>query len=195
MNRIRSVWLIFVDWFERGDLVPLMVLVSAVHYAAVLAGKDSAPVAIAIGLLVDLGHYRTIRAAVRYTGDSKRQAVARWLIATGMTALSLNYHQRYYQDFWLSAPLPLLIAALAWLQKVDQRNTSRTERTESKPASLESKTPSEPAPLEAAPVALYRCVCGFEAKTQAALNGHKRKHAVKIPLNGKAKDHATTTTR
>lgn len=114
-------WHSLVDWFEFSDLVPLLVLVSAVHYAAVLAGKDYWLVAVAIGLLVDLGHYRTIRAAVRYGGDDRRQRWARWLIAAGMTALSLNYHQRYYQDYWLSAPLPLLIAALAWLQQIDKR--------------------------------------------------------------------------
>jgi hypothetical protein len=122
---LTRVWSYLVNWFEHSDLVPLLVLVSAVHYAAVLAGKDFWLVAVAIGLLVDLGHYRTIRAAVRYAGASRWQAVLRWIIAIGMTGLSLNYHQRYYNDWWLSIPLPALIAALAWLNHVDNRSSTQ----------------------------------------------------------------------
>lgn len=175
----KASWSYLVHWFEYGDLVPLLVLISAVHYAAVLAGKDSWPVAIAIGLLVDLGHFRTVRAAVRYSGDDRWQGATRWLIAAGMTALSLNYHQRYYADWWLSAPLPLLIAALAWLQKVDQRAGAKPKAEKSEDVPALSKSNADPAPL-------YLCSCGYEAKSLPALNGHKRKHAVKLPLNGKA---------
>jgi hypothetical protein len=123
---ISRIWSGLVNWFETGDLVPLLVIVSAVHYAYVLATKDFWPVAIAIGILVDLGHYRTVRTAVRYKGYFW-QAVFRWTIAAGMTALSLNYHQRYYMDWWLSAPLPLLIAALAWLKQTEPKVQSKVE--------------------------------------------------------------------
>jgi len=181
---LSRLWSFLVNWFEHSDLVPLLVLVSAVHYAAVLNGKDAWPVAVAIGLLVDLGHYRTIRAAVRYSG-SFRQAVLRWTIAIGMTALSLNYHERYYQDWWLSAPLPLLIAALAWLKQVDSKTGPRSERVTvavepatAKPVLLEAKAKPATAELPAG----YVCSCGYPAKTQAGLNAHQRVHS-----NGKAK--------
>jgi hypothetical protein len=42
-------WRGIVHWFEHGDLVPLLVLVSAVHYAIVLSEVDAWPVAVAIG--------------------------------------------------------------------------------------------------------------------------------------------------
>lgn len=118
---IPKLWKSITTWFEHGDLVPLLVVVSAVHYAAVLQKYDYWPVAIAIGLLVDLGHFRTVRAAVRYAGDNWRQIAVRWFAVVVMTAVSLAYHQRYYGDWWLSAPLPLLIAFLAWQQHVDSR--------------------------------------------------------------------------
>jgi hypothetical protein len=177
------LWRAAVNWFEAGDLVPLLVLVSAVHYAAVLASKDFWAVAVAIGLLVDLGHYRVVRVAVRYQGDNGWQRLARWAIAIGMTAVSLNYHQRYYLDWWLSAPLPLLIAALAWLQQVEPRKVE-------KPATIRFEAPLQPALSEpkAAPVLLeapleaaFICsACGYEARSQNALNGHRLKHRVKV---------------
>ena len=173
MKWISTAWNWVVNWFEHGDLVPLIVIVSAFHYAAILQNKDAPAVAVAIGLLVDLGHFRTIRAAVRYSGDDKRQAFARWMIAAGTTALSLNYHQRYYNDWWLSIPLPLLIAALAWLQRVDQRTAARAQPKQTAPL----QPASEPPPVEEP---LFVCSCGFSAKTQNALNAHSRVHNGKV---------------
>jgi hypothetical protein len=182
---MKKFWNFVVTWFESGDLVPLLVLVSAVHYAAVLASKDFWLVAVAIGLLVDLGHYRTVRAAVRYSGSDGWQRVARWAIAIAMTALSLNYHERYYQDWWLSAPLPLLIAALAWLQQIERKPVSKAEREQSKSEAdskivllpserklLESKTAEQKSEGKSG----FVCSCGFIAGSQQALNGHQRKH-------------------
>jgi hypothetical protein len=83
-------------------------------------------VAIAIGLLVDLGHYRWVRAAARYPGGKTGQMVVRWTFALIMTGISLAYHWRYYAgDAWLSIPIPLLIASLAWLAKVDARSQKK----------------------------------------------------------------------
>jgi hypothetical protein len=182
---MKNFWKWIVEWFESGDLVPLLVLVSAVHYAQVLSGKDAWLVAVVIGLLVDLGHYRTIRAAVRYSGSDGWQRVARWTIAIAMTGLSLNYHQRYYEDWWLSAPLPLLIAALAWLQQIERKPVAKAEREPSKAEAgsgvvllpserklLESKTAAKESGIESG----FVCDCGFIAKSQQALNGHKRAH-------------------
>lgn len=187
---ISRVWQSIVNWFERGDLIPLLVLVSAVHYANILSEYDWWGVAVAIGLLVDLGHYRVIRAAVRYTGSNGWESLARWLIAAVMTAVSLSYHQRFYNDWWLSIPLPLLIAALAWLQRVDRAKPSESVAKPSKIAANESKTEQEvskvaqtlckPSANNLADVSneskLVCCDCGFVAKNQLALNAHMRKH-------------------
>jgi hypothetical protein len=190
-----------VNWFERGDLVPLMILVSAVHYASVLQGKDALPVAVAIGLLVDLGHYRTVRSAVRYqtarpatrgrtgrAGAQRRtwrwQMAARLAIAAGMTVVSLAYHQRYYQDWWLSAPLPLLIAALAWLRQVEPAQPAKREpvRSEEQPAAPQIELLPVAKPLLPEPAQLgWVCACGYAAGSQAALNGHQRAHRKRQP--------------
>lgn len=171
-----KLWRAAVDWFENADLVPLLVLVSAVHYAAVLSGKDYWLVAVCIGLLVDLGHYRTVRSAVRYNGGWGNK-LTRWAIALGMTVISLNYHQRYYEDWWLSAPLPLLIAALAWLQQVEPKAKPATIRFEAPLQPALSEPKAAPVLLEAPLEAAFICsVCGYEARSQPALNGHKLKH-------------------
>jgi hypothetical protein len=140
-SKLKSTWQAAVNLFERGDLVPLMVLVSAVHYGAVLAGKDHWAVAVAIGLLVDLGHYRTIRYATTYRGALAWERVARWGIAVVMTSISFAYHWRYYQDFLLAAPLPFLIAVLAWLP---ERKPSA--RAEASPAQETVKAIDKPLP-------------------------------------------------
>lgn len=167
---IKRLWSALVDWFEHGDLVPLLVVVSAVHYSTILAKYDAWPVAVAIGLLVDLGHYRWVRAASRYSGNSKREAATRWAIAGAMTAVSLAYHQRFYADWWLSVPLPLLIASLAWLSKVDRPQTSKGKAAASETQATVTEQASEPEPM-------HVCWCGYEARSQNALNGHKRRHA------------------
>lgn len=179
-SKLSSAWSWLVNWFEHGDLVPLLVIVSSVHYAVVLAGRDYWPVAIAIGLLVDLGHYRTIRAAMRYTGDDRRQAFVRWIIAAAMTAISLSYHERYYRDLWLSAPLPLLIAALAWLQRVDRQQPMRGERSP-------TKTPVDVslAPVDHPVEFRYLCECGYGTNDQHKFAGHKSAE-IRARSNGKA---------
>jgi hypothetical protein len=196
---ITGIWPAIVHWFEYGDLVPLLVLVSAVHYAVVLSGKDEWYVAVAIGLLVDLGHFRTVRAAVRYPATKKRgkrtgfalfrwlsrykaQAVVRWLIAAGMTVISLAYHQQYYGNWWFSIPLPLLIASLAWLQRVDIHVGER-KPAERKPAGA-SSSQSEPA------MPAYICgTCGQGFASQQGLNAHQRSHAnASERTNGHAKE-------
>jgi hypothetical protein len=129
VTRLSSAWRWAVAWFEHGDLVPLLVIVSAVHYAAVLAGRDLWPVAVAIGLLVDLGHYRTIRRATHYQGDSRAALYTRWAIAGVMTAISFGYHQRYYGDLLLSLPMPFLIAVLAWMQQPATQTAKPAKQT------------------------------------------------------------------
>lgn len=180
-----KLWRSAVTWFETGDLVPLLVIISAVHYASVLANKDAWPVAIAIGLLVDLGHYRVVRVAVRYQGDSGWQRVARWAIAVSMTAVSLNYHQRYYEDWWLSAPLPLLIAALAWLQQVEPRKVDKPQmRIIAPDATHPAALPTHDAPArlpDATHEKIYACECGAMFAKSTDYASHKRWKCKKEP--------------
>ena len=137
MAFLTRTWRTAVEWFEHGDLVPLLVVVSAAHYANILAGKDPLIVAIAIGILVDISHYRTVRAAVRYQ-NRNWQMIARWSVALAMTAVALTYHLRYYDnDIWLAAPLPFLIATLAWLSKVDAGVGARQKQAPVAPAKVE----------------------------------------------------------
>lgn len=187
---MRDLWRRLVGWFEHGDLVPLLIVVSAWHYAVILAGRDPWPVAVAIGLLVDLGHYRVVRAAVRYSGRTS-QAAARWLVALAMTAVALAYHLRYYEmDWWLAAPIPLLIATLAWLSKVDaalMRAAERPSKTE--PAAERPERPAAIAPAtesalaataqiaERGPYVATCEVCGWQR------NGYKNERAMRNALN------------
>ena len=153
MKRLTSIFQSVVKWFEFGDLVPLLVTVSAVHYVDVLASKDQWYVAVAIGLLVDLGHYRWVRAAARYNGSFKWGGFTRWLFAILMTVVSLVYHERFYTDLWLSMPLPFLIASLAWLSKVDANvgkvrkkaeEVQQTEKIIPQPKPINPEPTSEP---------------------------------------------------
>jgi hypothetical protein len=147
MRRLVTMWAALLNWFHRGDLVPLLIVVSAVHYAVVLQGRDYWPVAIAIGTLVDLGHYRTVLIAVRYTGDNKWQRIARWAVALTLTAVSLSYHWRFYGGDWLlAAPMPLLIATLAYFERVDRRRGQAVEPSEVVEKLPDSTPVAEPLP-------------------------------------------------
>ncbi len=206
---IIAIWHNLVHFFEYGDLVPLMVLVSGVHYASVLAGKDQFAVAVAVGLLVDLGHFRTVRAAVRYSAPkskasrSKRwlvrmasrfnsQLFVRWSMVLVMTAISLAYHQRYYDDWWLSVPLPLLIAFLAWQQRVDRGVGERKPVTQQTPVSViatpelrKSETVSKEPTMK--PFVCVHCLRSFGS--QQALAGHiGKRHPVATRSNGRHKE-------
>lgn len=161
-----------IDWAEQGDLILLIVMVSAVHFAYVLADYDYWPVAVALGLLVDLGIYRTVRYAVRYQGASKAERIARYAIAGAMTAVSYVYHLRFYGDPWLAAPVPFLIAVLAWL---DRRKYAE------KPARMAQDETHEENDVR------YVCVsCGASYESQQGLAAHSRKH-LREKTNGKVK--------
>jgi hypothetical protein len=180
MKLLKNAVNIITNWFERGDLVPLIVIVSAVHYSVILHGRDFVIVAIAIGLLVDLGHYRWVRAAVRYNGANNRERLLRWALAFGMTVIAIAYQQRYYADWWLSLPLPLLIISLAWLAEKNKRGSSETPTVRI---------------IESEPKPDYLCdYCGYEAQTQNALNGHMRKHKPRLEArrNGREVEHEKT---
>lgn len=99
-----------LDWFEAGDLVPLAVLISVAHYGPVLvAHGEQWIVAWAVGTMVDLLHFRS----VRYAFTDRRWMAA--VVAAATTVMATGYHLRFYSGDWLLAlPIPIGIAILAW---------------------------------------------------------------------------------
>jgi len=101
-----------VHYFETGDLIPFLVVVSVFHFVGALGKYDIAPVALAVGIGVDVGMYRVVKAALKFGG-------AWWLAAVAISIMSYGYHVEYYaaaQNAWLLAlPLPALIVLLAAL--------------------------------------------------------------------------------
>lgn len=185
---MKRFWKSLVHWFEYGDLVPLIVIVSAVHYAIILRSYDWYPVAVAIGLMVDLGHFRTVRAAVRYTGADLRQKSARWGMAAFMTCVAVAYQQRFYADWWLSLPLPFLIAALAWLQYVDRNVGKRSESGHMREI-VESAPQLQPKKIAQLPA--HICECGRSFDKQQGLAAHKRHCTYDAgKINGKIVEYA-----
>ena len=103
-----SLWQRVANFFESGDLVPFAVVVSSFHFvtALVVYGGEAWPVAVLVGIFVDMLHYRTIRYAVR--GQRTRAAV---LLAIATTAMSYVFHLLFYVDGGTFQPVYLLLAA------------------------------------------------------------------------------------
>lgn len=119
-----TLWRKVLNWIETGDLILPVVAVSAAHYAVVLAGKDLWFIAFVIGVLVDLGHYRIIKAAIRYGGWF-------YVAALVMTALAFGFHLAFYgggdwRDLMAAAAMPICIMFLAGLS-VKERWATRTK--------------------------------------------------------------------
>lgn len=171
---IRRAWAAAADWLEKGDLVPLMIAVSAYHYIRVLWGDDPWPVAVLVGVLVDLGHYRTVKIAARYTGKRKHVLIGRWVVALAMTAVSLSYHWRFYDgDWWLAAPMPVLIAVLAYFQRhgyAEAFGDTKEERTIAEDDAEDAQ--SERSGNGRAPYWCEACEMGFDSPQAYA--GHCR---------------------
>lgn len=114
-----KLWRGIVNWFENGDLLPLIIAVSVPHYGHVLAAYDFWPVAAVIGALVDLGHYRTIKAALNGKG---------WFWMIVMTVFSLGFHFAFYSAggaaWWaalfFAAAVPVVIFALSFIAKAER---------------------------------------------------------------------------
>lgn len=99
-----------LDWFEDGDLVPLAVIISVAHYGPVLmAHGEHWAVAWAVGVMIDLLHFRSVRYAF-----SSRVWIA-GLVAVATSVMAVGYHLRFYDGDWLLAlPIPIGIGILAW---------------------------------------------------------------------------------
>jgi hypothetical protein len=197
VKRLTAAFRFIIDYFEHGDLVPFIVVVSAIHYSAILREHDHLIAAVSIGTLVDLGHYRWTKAAVKYSGENKWERTGRWVMVLVMSAIALNYQQRFYNDWWLSVPMPLLIASLAWLnQKEGKGKPAISQEKPAKSQLIEIDHPQIPAKAE--PTFLTCELCGATRGksgnlfiTQAALNAHMKAHkAAAQPVNGTGRKEA-----
>lgn len=112
-----------LGWFEHGDLVPLAVIISVAHYGPVLvAHGEFWLVAWAVGMMVDLLHFRS----VRYAFTDRRWVAA--VVAMLTTVIATGYHLRFYANDWLLAlPIPVGIAILAWHASEKERGIGRSQ--------------------------------------------------------------------
>jgi hypothetical protein len=122
-NIIRNVWGAIVWLFEKSDIIPPLIIVSAWHYSGALAGKDPALVAVILGVLIDLGHYRAVKSYLRALNGWRFAVMAIFTVMTGY------YHYLWYQDYILAAGVPTLIIGLALLSKWDRWETQAAEFT------------------------------------------------------------------
>lgn len=127
----------FINWIENGDILLPVILVAVVHYAAGLAQYDFWLVAAAIGILVDISHYRAVK--LYYAGKSG------WW-ATILTVWSFFMHVFYYYnegaEWWaipFGATIPLIIFCLGWITKT-QKLDEKIARTVSKDQSKENNS-------------------------------------------------------
>lgn len=109
------LWTKLVNWFENGDLMPPIILVSVPHYAHVLSGYDWWPVAAVVGFLVDISHYRTIKSYLKDHGKF-------WMII--LTVMSFGFHFGFYfmggaglASIFFAAAVPIVIFALSFISK------------------------------------------------------------------------------
>lgn len=112
----------FLDYIENGDILLPVILIAVVHYAYALSYYDFFPVAAAIGFLVDIGHYRTVK--LYFEGKNPFWAIV-------LTIWSFFMHWYYYHkagaEIWavaFAATIPLVIFALGWItktQKLDEK--------------------------------------------------------------------------
>lgn len=122
LDFLKKAYAAAVDWVERGDLVPLLILVAVPHYITVMVSFEFWPVAVAMGILTDLGHYRTILVYLKSTVG--RGAALFWMLI--LTAISYGFHVGFYvlhgqmADQWpwvVGSVPPILIFAMAYISK------------------------------------------------------------------------------
>lgn len=139
---LAGLWAKIINWFENGDLLPAVVLVTVPHYAKVLGEYDTWLAAAALGFLIDLGHYRTIKLYLR------SGAGIVWVSL--LTVISYVFHLAFYvfggAGWWspfFALAVPVVMLALAWISRrenLDKRAAAsvvveRTERNLPRPAS------------------------------------------------------------
>jgi len=124
---------------ENGDLIPLIIAVSVPHYAQVLAQYDFALVAAALGFLIDIGHYRTIKVFLKGKG-------AGWMIV--LTMFSFGFHTAFYAlggaGLWamvIGAAVPAVIFALSFISRAERLDVKAARITDTRPKSQSQSQP------------------------------------------------------
>ena len=85
VNLLKKSWGFIVWLFEQADIIPALVIVSVWHYAgAMQAQGDPISVAIALGVLTDIGHYRSVKSVARKRSFSLKH----WIVMVVFTALT-----------------------------------------------------------------------------------------------------------
>lgn len=113
MNYFIKAWSYVVYVFEKMDIVPPIIAVSVVHYAGALQRKDPLIVALIIGFLVDIGHYRSVKAFIR------KNELKRFILMLVLTVLTGYYHYLWYGNLAMTLAIPLLIISLATMSMWD----------------------------------------------------------------------------
>lgn len=108
----RKLWGFVVWLVEKADIIPPLVFVSAWHYAGALAKLDPPAVAVILGVLIDLGHYRSVKAVMARPEERRRLVVM-----TTLTVMTGYYHWLWYRDIILAVTVPVLIICLSLLGK------------------------------------------------------------------------------
>ncbi len=119
---LAPAWIKLVNWIENGDLVPFVILLSVPHYAGVLQKYEHVTTATAFAILVDIGHYRTIKAVMK---GNKYQPWG-WMIL--LTVISYGFHTSFYYfaeaapwaAFILGGVVPSLLFALAKMSNMEK---------------------------------------------------------------------------
>lgn len=119
MSKIGSIankaWSLIVWAFEKADIIPALVIISAWHYGGAMQRHgDPLPVAVALGVLTDVGHYRSVQSVARKSHEPRR-----WIVMIVLTVLTWYYHFLWYDNFVLSICIPALIVSLALLSHWD----------------------------------------------------------------------------
>lgn len=137
-------WNRIAHFFESGDLVPFAVVVSAWHFVFALIAYSGEfwLIAVAMGIFVDMLHFRTVRYAVR---DRNRAAI---LIALVTTVGSYLFHLLFYMNgeafqpvyLLLATPLPVGIPILAWQQQQAKTEQEQADAEEKQALANENKT-------------------------------------------------------
>lgn len=159
---LSELWSRIVWIFERADIIPPIIAVSVWHYAGALAQKDPLPVAIVIGVLVDIGHYRSVKAFF------KRHQPGRFALMAVFTVLTGWYHYLWYDDVLLALGMPVLIIGLAVL--------SIWEGWEKQGRSVIAPQASAAITQPALPPAHVCEACGRGFAKQQSLAAHMRVH-------------------
>lgn len=144
MKILRKAWQFVIWLIEKSDIIPALVIVSGYHYAGALAGRDPLPVAVVLGVLIDLGYYRSVK------GFFRKMERQRFIVMLILTAMTWYYHYLWYRDIILSAMLPALIVCLSLISKWDgwERQSARIMQADAQPAvqpALQAAQPLQPA--------------------------------------------------